>query len=95
MARAAAALCASVLLLPALASAAGPTYDFVSWLRFHVPRLRPLVRNLLPKGLRAFLRRQAFTGRLRVREREASFYEYGRCSLWIRSVSTPSDESEG
>jgi len=74
---------------------AGPTYDFVSWLRFHVPRLRPLVRNLLPKGLRAFLRRQAFTGRLRVREREASFYEYGRCSLWIRSVSTPSDESEG
>jgi len=68
----------------------GPEYRLVSWLRFHTPRLRPLVLGLLPNGLKAFLRRQRFTQSLRVRDREPSFYEYGGPRIWLRTVATPS-----
>ena len=69
---------------------AGPEYRFVSRLRFHAPQLRPLILGLLPRGLKAFLRRQRLTKTLQMSEREPSFYEYGGCRLWLRSVSTPS-----
>ena len=69
----------------------GPEYRLVSWLRFHTPRLRPLVLGFVPNRLKAFLRRQRFTESLRVREREPSFYQYGGPRIWLRTVATPSD----
>lgn len=67
-------------------STAGPFYRHVSALRFHLPPFRETVAKWLPSFLFQFLRKQNFTGPVRVQQRENSFFEYGGYRLWIRSV---------
>jgi len=66
---------------------AGPTYKYISPLRYRLPPLRSFLQGLLPSPLFLFLRRQGFTKPLRVQEREESFWQYGGFRIWIRSVA--------
>jgi SAM-dependent methyltransferase len=65
---------------------AGPKYRHVSPLPYRMPPLRETVERAIPRQLFNFLRSQRFTERLRVNDREGSFYEEGGDRLWIRSV---------
>lgn len=65
----------------------GPEYRYISALRFRTPPLRYALQRLLPHRAFLFLRSLRATQPLRVREREAAFYEYGGFRIWIRSVS--------
>lgn len=67
--------------------AAGPEYQKLSPLRYHRPKLQPLLLKLLPAGVKAFLRKQSFTKPLQRFDREPDFYRYGGEGIWIRSVS--------
>jgi SAM-dependent methyltransferase len=67
---------------------AGAEYTYISWLQFHLPHWRWFLQRLLPSPVFHWLRRQRFTQPIRVPERVASFYQYGGCRIWIRSVST-------
>lgn len=66
---------------------AGPEYRQVSWLRFHLPHWRWFLQRLVPDRVFHTLRRQRFTRRLRVQEREDEFYRYGGFRLWIRAIA--------
>lgn len=66
---------------------AGPEYRRVSRLRFHLPHWRWFLQRLIPDRLFHALRRQRFTRRLRVQEREEEFYRYGGFRLWIRAIA--------
>jgi len=66
---------------------AGPEYRRISRLRFHLPHWRWFLQRLIPVRLFHALRRQRFTRRLRVEEREGEFYEYGGLRLWIRAIA--------
>ena len=67
---------------------AGPEYEYISRLRFALPPLMSTVQSLMPLKLFFFLRKLRLTEGVRVQEREETFYQYGGCRLWIRSVST-------
>jgi 2-polyprenyl-3-methyl-5-hydroxy-6-metoxy-1,4-benzoquinol methylase len=69
---------------------AGPEYEYISRLRFHMPPLRSTLQSLIPTPLFFGLRRMNVTSKLRVREREPTFYEYGGLRLWLRTVSSRS-----
>ncbi|MBI1790681.1 MAG: class I SAM-dependent methyltransferase, partial [Acidobacteria bacterium] len=66
---------------------AGPFYRYISSLRFRMPTARWFIQHKMPPALFHFLRRQSFTKPVRMREREESFYQYGGCRIWIRSIS--------
>ena len=66
---------------------AGPQYEYISRLRFGLPPLLSTVQRLMPSKLFFFLRKLQLTKAIRVQEKENSFYEYGGCRLWIRTVS--------
>jgi SAM-dependent methyltransferase len=67
---------------------AGPQYEYISRLRFGLPPLMSTVQSLMPSKVFFFLRKLRLTNVVRVQEKEESFYQYGGCRLWIRSVST-------
>jgi len=66
----------------------GEKYQYVSSVRFRLPRLQPFILNHMPRRLFLALRKQRFASSLRVQMRENSFYEYGGFRIWIRSIST-------
>lgn len=66
---------------------AGPVYEYISSIRFHLPHWRWFIQAVIPPTLFHFLRDQDFTKPFRVKEREENFYNYGGLRIWIRSVS--------
>jgi SAM-dependent methyltransferase len=67
-------------------STAGPNYRFISALRFKMPPLRETIVHRMPQSLFRFLRSRNITKAVRVQHREQSFFEYGGCRLWLRSI---------
>ena len=78
---------------PRVCDSAGPEYTYISALQFRIPSLKWMAQEIMPKKLFDFLRRQKFTKAVRVQDREESFYQYGGCRIWLRTVSTLADTS--
>jgi SAM-dependent methyltransferase len=72
---------------------AGPRYQYISHIRFHLPHPRWFLQDLLPSALFFWLRRQHFTRVMRVQEREEEFYQYGGFRIWLRCVSRKLESS--
>jgi SAM-dependent methyltransferase len=81
-------LLASAGFEPQFCDTAGAEYRYISGLRFRLPPLRWFLQDIVPRPLFHWLRTQGFTRALRVPERVESFYQYGGCRIWIRSIST-------
>lgn len=71
---------------------AGPEYQRVSALRFHVPHWRWFFQRILPVPVFHFLRRQRMVRSLKVSAREEAFYRQGGFRIWIRGVARRTKE---
>jgi SAM-dependent methyltransferase len=69
---------------------AGPRYRNVSALGFRLVSLRRLAKDLLPRRTFIWLR-QRFIKSIRAEDRDESFFQYGGCRIWLRSLATGGD----
>jgi len=66
---------------------AGPVYESVSWLHFHLPNPKATALRAVPAPLKRAIRRRRIGHGLSLFDHPEPFYEYGGERIWLRSIS--------